>query len=92
MWMIRGRFCEPAYHFVSTLFLKVTIKVATKLDYKVALSISVMWIASQSLCLLTCSRGYREHLAFPDVVLYDTSLYTRSYKFTPAQWSQERGD
>ncbi|STK42736.1 Uncharacterised protein [Escherichia coli] len=63
-----------------------------QLDYKVALSISVMWIASQSLCLLTCSRGYRGHLAFPDGVLYDTSLYTRSYKFTPAQWSQERGD
>ncbi|EKI30223.1 hypothetical protein ECARS42123_1200 [Escherichia coli ARS4.2123] len=22
-------------------------------------------------------------------MLYDTSLYTRSYKFTPAQWAQE---
>ena len=61
---------------------------ATKLDYKVALSISVMWIASQSLCLLTRSRGYRGHLAFPDGVLYDTSLYTGSYEFTPAQWAQ----
>ncbi|APK03549.1 hypothetical protein EHD93_22340 [Escherichia coli] len=71
------------------LFLKVIIKVATKLDYKAALSISVTWIANQSLFLLTRSRGYRGHLAFPDGVLYDTSLYTRSYKFTPAQWAQE---
>lgn len=92
MWMIRGRSQSLLIILCKRFFLKVTIKVATKLDYKVALSISVMWIASQSLCLLTCSRGYRGHLAFPDGVLYDTSLYTRSYKFTPAQWSQERGD